>query len=196
MGIVKIDSANWKTLKEEIENKLGIEGRATNYKTNKITGQPGVMVSTSNLNKFWDKDVEDSISMNDGTVNDLVSILGYENWEEYKRHLDQKILESVESAEVYYPVDVDISKMENQVITLGWENKYSKIRVIDGFECEVIESKNMKKEAGECFITLGFSLKENPLGLPHIMLDDFGDGYFDTQKEEFGIQFDEDYFYL
>ena len=193
---MRIDSSDWKTLKEEIEKKLRIEGQATNYKTSKITSQQGVRSSTSNLNKIWGKDVEDSISMNDGTLSDLISILDYKSWEEYKRHLDQKILKSVESAGIYYPVDVDISKMENQIITLGWENKYSKIRVIDGFECEVIESKNMKKEAGERFVTLGFSLKENPPGLPYIMLDDFGDGYFDTQKDEFGVQFGNDYFYL
>ncbi|WP_108823583.1 hypothetical protein [Dysgonomonas sp. Marseille-P4361] len=189
------------TLVNEIKEKLNLEGRNNNYIASKIATQPGVVVSVSQLNRILrdiDEKEKDTFDKREDTINDLVSILGYENWAEYKKKQHEKILNNIKSAGVYYPIDVDISNKIGETITLGWESKYSKIKIIDGFECKVIESKGMHKQAGDSFFTLGFSLKENPPGLPDIMLDDFGEGYFDMLRNDKDSKFnpDDEYFYL
>jgi hypothetical protein len=84
----------------------------------------------------------------------------------------------------------------NDEITIGYTKKYAKLRYIDGFEFEILESYHTRKKKGERFITPGFSVKISASGEPDIMLDDYGDGYFDYQREEYKEQFDDDYFYL
>lgn len=189
------------TLVNEIKEKLNLEGRNNNYIASKIATQPGVVVSVSQLNRILrdiDEKEKDTFDKREDTINDLVSILGYENWAEYKKKQHEKILNNIKSAGVYYPIDVDISNKIGETITLGWESKYSKIKIIDGIECEVIESKGMHKQAGDRFITLGFKLQENPPGLPDIMLHDFGEGYFDMLRNDKDSKFnpDDEYFYL
>lgn len=214
----RIYATEWNRLKQEIEEKLNLKGQTVGYIARFLDDNYSEDISYAQLNRLWqDKYFEgkEYKDMLDKTINDLVKILGYDNWRAYKDYLNQEILgkqiicqettnkEAVNklnidnSVNAFYNVDIDISRLHpNEEIIIGYTNKYAKLRYIDGFEFEVIESHNTHKEKGERFITPGFSAKVSGSGEVDIMLDDYGDGYFEYQTKEFGEVFDDNYFYL
>lgn len=214
----RIYATEWNRLKQEIEEKLNLKGQTVGYIARFLDDNYSEDISYAQLNRLWqDKYFEgkEYKDMQDKTINDLVKILGYENWRAYKDYLNQEIigkqiicqettnkeavnkLNNDNSVDAFYNVDIDISRLNpNEEITIGYTNKYAKLRYIDGFEFEVIERHNTHKEKGERFITPGFSAKVSGSGEVDIMLDDYGDGYFEYQTKEFGEVFDDDYFYL
>lgn len=214
----RIYATEWNRLKQEIEEKLNLKGQTVGYIARFLDDNYSEDISYAQLNRLWqDKYFEgkEYKDMLDKTINDLVKILGYDNWRAYKDYLNQEILgkqiicqettnkEAVNklnndnSVKSFYNVDIDISRLHpNEEIIIGYTNKYAKLRYIDGFEFEVIERHNTHKEKGERFITPGFSAKVSGSGEVDIMLDDYGDGYFEYQTKEFGEVFDDDYFYL
>lgn len=217
--MAKIYITEFKRLKQEIETVLCLSGQTGGYIAKFIDALYPDGVSLPQLNRIWSKNYipkdKDYIKMTDNVINDLVKILGYDNWRAYKDYLNQEILgkqiicqettnkEAVNklnndnSVKAFYNVDIDISRLHpNEEIIIGYTNKYAKLRYIDGFEFEVIERHNTHKEKGERFITPGFSAKVSGSGEVDIMLDDYGDGYFEYQTKEFGEVFDDDYFYL
>lgn len=214
----RIYATEWNRLKQEIEEKLNLKGQTVGYIARFLDDNYSEDISYAQLNRLWqDKYFEgkEYKDMLDKTINDLVKILGYDNWRAYKDYLNQEILgkqiicqettnkEAVNklnndnSVKAFYNVDIDISRLHpNEEIIIGYTNKYAKLQYIDGFEFEVIERHNTHKEKGERFITPGFSAKVSGSGEVDIMLDDYGDGYFEYQTKEFGEVFDDDYFYL
>lgn len=217
--MAKIYNTEFKRLKQEIETKLHLSGQTVGYIAKFIDDSYPDGVSLPQLNRIWSKNYipidKDYIKMTDNVINDLVKILGYDNWRAYKDYLNQEILgkqiicqettnkEAVNklnidnSVKAFCNVDIDISRLHpNEEIIIGYTNKYAKLRYIDGFEFEVIESHNTRKKKGERFITPGFSTKVSGSGEVDIMLDDYGDSYFEYQTKEFGEVFDDDYFYL
>jgi hypothetical protein len=188
-------------LKQEIEEKLNLSGQKVGYTARTIDELYPNGVSRPQLNRIWADDTtskgkDDFRQMTDNVINDLVGILGYKNWREYKEHLNTEIIKQ-NPVGVFYDVNIDISRLrDGEEITIGYTKKYAKLRYIEGFEFEVLENHNTQKKKGERFITPGFSVKISASGEPDIMLDDYGDGYFDYQREEFGEVFDDDYFYL
>lgn len=214
----RIYATEWNRLKQEIEEKLNLKGQTVGYIARFLDDNYSEDISYAQLNRLWqDKYFEgkEYKDMLDKTINDLVKILGYDNWRAYKDYLNQEILgkqiicqettnkEAVNklnndsSVKAFYNVDIDISRLHpNEEIIIGYTNKYAKLRYIDGFEFEVIESHNTRKKKGERFITPGFSAKISGSGEVDIMLDDYGDGYFEYQTKEFGEVFNDNYFYL
>jgi hypothetical protein len=196
----RIYNTELERLKQEIETKLNLSGQAVGNIAKTIDDLYPNGVSFPQLNRIWQKNYipkdKDYIKMTDNVINDLVGILGFKNWREYKERLNTEIIKQ-NSVEVFYGVDLDISRLRpNDEITIGYTDKYTKLRYVDGFEFEVLESHNMRKKQGERFITPGFSVKLSASGEPDIMLDDYGEDYFDYQRNEFGEVFDDDYFYL
>lgn len=217
--MAKIYITEFKRLKQEIETELCLSGQTGGYIAKFIDDSYPDGVSLPQLNRIWSKNYipkdKDYIKMTDNVINDLVKILGYDNWRAYKEYLNQEILgkqiacqETINKeignpqnnenpVNAFYNVDIDISRLHpNDEIIIGYTNKYAKLRYIDGFEFEVIENHNTQKKKGERFITPGFSAKVSGSGEVDIMLDDYGDGYFEYQTKEFGEVFDDNYFYL
>lgn len=214
----RIYATEWNRLKQEIEERLNLKGQTVGYIARYLDENYSEEIGYTQLNRIWqDKYFEEKEykSMHDDTINDLVKILGYDNWRAYKDYLNQEILgkqiisqktidkeignqvNNEKLVNAFYNVDIDISRLHpNEEIIIGYTNKYAKLRYIDGFEFEVLERHNTRKEKGERFITPGFSTKVSGSGEVDIMLDDYGDGYFEYQTKEFGEVFDDDYFYL
>ncbi|NDV66406.1 hypothetical protein [Bacteroides sp. 224] len=202
----RIYTTELKRLKQEIEEKLGLTREKPGHIARKVGEKLDEIskggISSATLNRIWYNNCskEECIGFEDATINTLLKILGYKNWEEYKKYLNQENNNKItieNPANTFYEVDIDISRLEQgEEIVIGYTNKYAKLRYIDGFEFEVLESHNTRKKTGERFITPGFSTIISGSGEVNIMLDDYGDGYFDYQTEEYGEVFDDDYFYL
>lgn len=198
----RIYITEWKRLKQEIEEKLNLKGEVVGGIARILDGEYSE-ISRPQLNRIWKEDYfKDNgfKKMFDKTINDLVKILGYNNWREYKEYLNQEIIDEEPNkspVNTFYGVDIDISRLNlNEEIIIGYTNKYAKLRYIDGFEFEVLENHNTCKEKGARFLTPGFSVIVSSSGEINIMLDDYGDGYFEYQTKEFGEHFDDEYFYL
>jgi len=201
----RIYITEWDRLKREIETELNLIGESVGGIARTIENLYPGGISYPHLNRMWKNDFfskdHEYKSMTDSVINDLVKILGYDNWREYKEYLNQEIIDkgiiNQSPVSTFYEVDIDISRLRpNEEITIGYTNKYAKLRYIDGFEFEVLENHNTHKQKGERFITPGFSVNISGSGEINIMLDDYGDGYFDYHAEEYGEQFGDDYFYL
>jgi Helix-turn-helix domain, rpiR family. len=204
-------------LKEEIEKSFGlapemkndyerlskrINDRLTELFAEEIEGRNNVSEHT--LMRIWGY-VESNTATSKATLILLARSIGYSGWDDFKSKINNTYNPSVPSIEeVFESQREEIRKLQKEIpnknatYILGWyPEKYSKLKYLGGFGFEVIESKNMKKKATETFISPDFSLSpvENSK-FPDIMLDDYDDDYFDTQRKEEGEQFDEDYFYL
>jgi len=199
----KFEAAIERTIKTEDDCK--VVGEYINDKfPDKDKNNDGFIISLKTLKRvFGILPYENSHS--NTTLHTLARCVGFKDWDDFKSKINNTYNPSVPSIEeVFESQREEIRKLQKEIpnknatYILGWyPEKYSKLKYLGGFGFEVIESKNMKKKATETFISPDFSLSpvENSK-FPDIMLDDYDDDYFDTQRKEEGEQFDEDYFYL
>ncbi|MBW9279503.1 hypothetical protein [Bacteroides fragilis] len=214
--MAKIYITEFKRLKQEIETKLHLSGQTGGYIAKFIDDSYPDGISLPQLNRIWSKNYipkdKDYIKMTDNVINDLVKIVGFENWQEYKDHLNNEGINQTPT-NIFYNVDIDVSKLENgQIFTLGWKDKYCVLKYRGELEFEVLKSVNMKSEVGRIFLTPGFAVDTSDgMQGPTIKLDDGegnvgGNGYFQHHTEEYNdkpfdkefhiVRFDDDYFYL
>jgi len=131
----------------------------------------------------------------------LARSLGYLGWNDFVSKVNNTYNPPTPSIEEVFEnqrKEIQLGILNGRgIYTLGWyPEKYSKLKCLGGFEFEVIESKNMNKKTGDTFVSPTFKLSfVEGAKFPDIMLDDYGDDYFDHQREICG-EFENNYFYL
>ena len=204
----KASSQQMNNLKNAIEKALEVNDQTNNAIASlintKLESMGNGTISPPTLNRIWSETGDQSRETK--TFDLLVSLLthpdggNWTNWDSYRKYQD-KILSGTPMDAVYRSVDIDISKLdEGETFTLGTPpSQYSVLKYLGDYRFEVLDSVNMHKKKGTVFSTVGFSLKGNPGCTPHIMLDDYDDGYFDYHKELEGPSselWEAEYYYL
>lgn len=210
-GRITIHISQLEILRGDIEKSLSIVKEETNTNRtvkNIIKAQGNQALSKSRLDEIWRFDPKagekETINLLGDTVMKLLSLMKddegnkrYADWKDYQiRRLNPTLGKGMKPL-VFDDINIEIAKHIGEEITLGWIDKYCKFRVIDEMECEVIESVGMSRSAGDHFYTLGFGLHLSISGEVNIVLDDYGDGYFDLLAEQWGYkELPESYYFL